>query len=181
MSKYLQRGCYHFQEFANRNSPYAKHVDDLLAQLSTHIGRSMPMKAISAHEVGCGEGLILDQVAKRLGWTVSGNDIDAVAVDMARRLIPDRSIHLHDEAFLFTWFVDVILFCDSLEHIKEWELHLEWAKRKSGFIVIAVPDRHDPNGERDFKATSFDKVMNGWVVKHRETRHARHLTIWARP
>lgn len=176
MSKYLQRGCYHYQEFANPNTTYAKHVDDLLVQLEKHIGHNPILKV---YEVGCGEGLLLNQIEQGLEWSCRGSDIDEVALSMARRLTPwidfDLAHRPPEDAHR-----DVVLFCDSLEHIKEWREHIEWAKG-ANWIVIAVPDRHDPHGERDFKPDFADTILSEWGAPvHRATRHARHLTIWRR-
>jgi hypothetical protein len=185
MSKYLQRGCYHFQEFANPNTTYAKHVDDLLDQLQKHIGMDVierrPEDRTYAIDVGCGDGLILNQIKLRLGWRCEGHDIDPIAVSMARRLNPLDLIHETDSMIGYSPGCDVILFCDSLEHIKNWKGHLEWSKPLTNYIVIAVPDRHDPHGEQDFKPDFADEILSGWKILHRATRHARHLTIWARP
>lgn len=176
MSKYLQRGAYHFVEFANSNSTYGKHVDDLLAQLEKHIGHR---SSTLCFEVGCGEGLILNQIGLRFAWKCEGNDADAIAVDMARRLNPHATIHLMDDLRGYSPGLDVVLFCDSLEHIKTWREHLAWAMQRTLWIVIAVPDRHDPHGERDFAPDSFDPILSEWgECVHRATRHARHLTIW---
>lgn len=178
MSKYLQRGCYHFQEFANSNETYAKHIEDLMRRLAMFIGDSLSRRV---HEVGCGEGLILNQIGLRLGWKCEGNDSDPLAVDMARRLCPHAVIHLHDEVWMCGHKPNVVLFCDSIEHIVKWKEHLEWAKSAAEWIVIAVPDRHDRHGERDFKINDFDDHLSGWKIVHREQRHARFLTIWEAP
>lgn len=174
-SKYLKRGPYHFVEFSNPNEPYAKHVDDVLYWLEQLIGADNGTKV---HEVGCGDGLILNQIDQRLGWQCTGNDSDELAVSMARRLNPSAGIAHSGSAFLLDHKVDVVLFCDCLEHIKAWKEHLEWAKETARWIVIAVPDRHDRHGVQDFDPTSFDKTLSDWAVMHRATRHARHFTVW---
>lgn len=176
MSKYIQKGCYHFQEFANPNTTYAKHVDDLLKQLKMHIGVGIQL---SAYEVGCGEGLILEQIRQRLGWHCMGSEVDEVAVGIARRLNPNIVFNNTNRPPSDV-LRDVALFCDSLEHVDKPEEFLEWAKGAK-WIVIAVPDRHDPHGERDFAPDSFDPILSEWgTCVHRATRHARHLTIWRR-
>jgi SAM-dependent methyltransferase len=183
MSKYLQRGCYHFQEFANPNTTYAKHVDDLIEQLRDKAPFFDRALNPTVYEIGCGEGLILLQIQLRLKWTVVGSDIDPIALSMAKRLNPTGHFNLIlvglDQCDIRG--LDVVLFCDSLEHIKDWKEQLEVAKQKAKCIVIAVPDRHDPHGERDFKPDFADEILSGWKIRHRATRHARHLTIWERP
>lgn len=186
MSKYLQKGCYHFQEFANPNTTYAKHVDDLLLQIEEHIGGGEDVKGnrIISHEVGCGDGLISDMLAKTLEWDCMGNDTDEIAIGIAQRLCSNFGLRLGSDPWTmgFRCVPDVVLFCDSLEHIKNWRDHLDWAKSVSKeSIVIAVPDRHDPHGEQDFKPDFADAILSEWGAPvHRATRHARHLTIWKR-
>jgi 2-polyprenyl-3-methyl-5-hydroxy-6-metoxy-1,4-benzoquinol methylase len=178
MSKYLQRGCYHFQEFANPNTTYAKHVDDLIGWLRKLVGEDPNVLAI---DVGCGEGLIMNQLELGLGWKTEGHDIDEIAISMAKRLCPRSTIHKSSEMIGYNPGCDVILFCDSLEHMSHWREQLEWAKPLTNWLVIAVPDRHDPHGEQDFKPDFADTILSEWGdIVHRATRHARHLTIWKR-
>lgn len=173
MSKYRDRGAYHFAEFASGGNPYAFHVDDLLLKLGANIGEGLK---ITAFEVGCGEGLILNQIALRLGWRVAGSDIDPYAVDMARRLCPHAVIHLIDVPP--PDLVEVALFLDSLEHVKDPLQMIAWAKRAK-WIVIAIPSQKDRHATHEITEDALDPHLSGWGdIVLRATRHARHLTIW---
>lgn len=177
MSKY--KLPYHFVEYADEHSIYHQHVDDLLMQLQLAIGANPTFKI---HEVGCGEGLILNQIGLRLGWRCTGNDADPLAVNMARSLCPHAMVdQLSNAPFCYAGAkLHVVLFADSLEHIENWTKHLEWAKACAEHVVIAVPDRHDAHGLRDFSPNSFDNYFSDWKCLHSEIRHARHLLIFKR-
>jgi hypothetical protein len=180
MSKY-KRGPYHYVEFCDESSEYHKHVADLIDSINTHIEEKRTTEdAVSLHEVGCGEGLILQQILIHFGWLVTGNDSDDEAARMAQLLI--YNAYTTDDVRTIEPFYNlgpqVVLFSDSLEHIENWRDQLNWAKAKAEFVVIAVPDRHDAHGLRDFKIDSFDEIFKDWTCVHSATRHARHLLIF---
>lgn len=179
MSKYTQLGPYHFVEYTDPETAYAKHVDDLLKVLAKVVGEPGARRVI---EVGCGEGLILNQIYQRLRWVVQGTDVDPEAVRLGNRLCPVARIEkrglTHRVFDATTW--DVVMFLDSLEHIDLWQEHLIWAKGAQ-FVVVAVPSQHDRHGLRDFKTEQLKEFFVGWECVHEATRHARHLLIWKRP
>jgi trans-aconitate methyltransferase len=175
MSKYRDRGAYHFAEFANPGTAYAMHIDDLIRRLGEHIGEGIKT---TAFEVGCGEGLILNQLTLRLGWRVAGSDVDPYAVDMARRLCPHAVVHLIDVPP--PDLVDVALFCDSLEHVEDPLKMIAWGK-KAKWIVVAIPSVKDRHATHEITNDALEPYLSEWGAPvHRATRHARHLTIWKR-
>jgi hypothetical protein len=169
MSKYKERGPYHYVEFCDESSQYHKHVIDFVK----NVDECYDLLESSVHEVGAGEGLILNQLSC-LAHQVTGNDSDPEAVRMAH-LLGNQVALMSDVTNLQP--PDVVLFSDSLEHIENWREHLEWAMGAES-VVIAVPDRHDAHGLRDFKIDSFDEMFKNWTCEHRATRHARHLLIF---
>ena len=171
MSKYKMP--YHFVEYCDRNSIYRKHVDDLIQKIETYI--ALPGRI---YEVGCGEGLILTKL-RECGYETGGNDSDSAAVRMANDLgswVEESS----DRYLRPIEHCKAVLFSDSLEHLDYFKEHIDWAKRSADFVVIAVPDRHDRHGLRDFDIDSFDDIFKGWECVHRATRHARHLLVFKR-
>jgi len=181
MSKYVQRGCYHFVEFATKGSIYNAHVQDLVTQI--RVATFQLPRPLNVHEVGCGEGLILNQLWFHLPGlgTVSGNDADLEAVHMGKLLAPGCLItHEHDipERGVEPR-PDVVLFCDSLEHIAEWQKHLRWAQQAQ-CVVTAVPSEFDRHAINQFGQGAFHSLFDGWKIAHEATRHARHLTIYTR-
>src|SRR5690242_21841497 len=118
MSKYKERGPYHFVEFADKNSPYHAHVSGLIDALAKVIMVGEPN---SIHEVGCGEGLILFKLwcAVANGQRFSGNDADSHACEIAKQLLPTfMPVYLdHDITRAKEMESQVVIFSDSLEHI----------------------------------------------------------------
>jgi SAM-dependent methyltransferase len=183
MSKYAQRGPYHFIDYADCNSQYHAHVEDLCDQILRATGDLKgQFGPLTVHEVGCGEGLILHKLSGWMGMRrlaeFTGNDIDPLALQMAEDLLhPAIRVASTRPSRPF----DVVLFCDSLEHIETWKDHIEWAQRAQ-CVVIAVPSQHDRHAVNEFAADSFDQWFGPeWKLVHRRTREARHLSIWVRP
>lgn len=192
MSKY-NRGPYHFMDYADPNSEYHAHVQDLLEQVGkvTEVlprVESLPglvEPGLLLHEVGCGEGLLLHLMPwhARCFLNCTGNDADAKAVTMGKLLVRNAAIH-HE----WDWpkkhpnrAYDIVMFCDSLEHIANWQEHVEWAARAANCVVIAVPSKPDKHAtHKALTGSSFDHYFGGWEAVHRRTRHARHLVIWVR-
>ena len=182
MSKYKERGPYHFVEYADPNSPYHAHVEDLGEQILRATGDLVgTWGPLTLHEVGCGEGLILHKLS---GWfqrmvELTGNDIDPLAVRMAAELL-HPSIRVWDKRP--DKACDVVLFADSLEHIENWREHVEWAQRAQCVVIAvpSIPDRHAIN--HNLRADTFDVQFDAtWKLVHRKTREFRHLSIWVRP
>lgn len=187
MSKYKERGPYHFSEYADKNSPYHAHVQDLVDKLGTIYEQwdrgSTALKQF--HEVGCGEGLILYRMWHRIGGLISfsGNEADSVAVDFATALLP-HWIHVfldNDITQSKKFDADIVLFSDSLEHIENWREHIEWAKKRAQIIAIAVPSARDRHAINQFNASSFDNLFAfHWKEVYRKTRDYRHVSIWVK-
>jgi len=182
MSKYKERGPYHFVEYADPNTIYHAHVNKLIEEINTHANKFDQMPTF--HEVGCGEGLILWQMSKRESVEgdriYSGNDVDEQAVSMAQLLLPTW-IKVFQEANMprTKGLCDIVLFADSLEHIENWAEHLHWAAH-SKYVVIAVPSIRDKHAINKFELTSFHQ--QSWTVNmncvYYKTREYRHVTIW---
>lgn len=175
MSKYKERGPYHFVEFCNEKSDYHQHMARLASNTAEHMGSGKP-----CIDIGCGEGLLLNQLAGSIHDVfLVGIDADVEAIRMARLLSPSVRFELAKD--LSEWPRNVLdeqysvaVFADSLEHIQNWKEHLEWAKTHAESIVIAVPDRHDPHGLRDFKEDSFKDIFSGWRQWLAFTANCRH-------
>jgi trans-aconitate methyltransferase len=180
MSKYKERGPYHFVEYADKNSIYHSHVNNLVDEIDIHLPEFGITQRL--HEVGCGEGLILWQISKRKGDCVyTGNDADELAVEMADFLLPEWITVYHSNNVTKTPERDIVLFADSLEHIETWREHLLWAS-KAKYVIIAVPsirDKHAVNvfGLNSFNGQDWNKDMK---CVYSKTRHYRHVTIWVK-
>lgn len=179
MSKYRDRGPYHFIEFCDKKSDYHKHMDGLLSRIFEHMDRGK----MSVIDIGCGEGLLINLLLTSGDNDVAvfGVDADKDAIGMAETLMPSvvfihaSKIEDWPEQFREKTYT-IAVFSDSLEHIETWREHLEWAKQHAQKIIIAVPDRHDRHGLRDFKIDSFDEIFkDGWSQWLRYTENCRHV------
>lgn len=174
MSKYEDRGAYHYAEFADKKSIYRAHVLDLLAVVQKH---TKPRGDLL--DVGAGEGLISRKLSEA-GFVVRGCDVDKRAVELAAEKGNDVILGTI-ENFVGGHF-DAVLICDVLEHVEDPVDVVEQAKRLAPIIVIAVPDRHDPHACNEILANDvldfFDDA--DWKDVHHETRHARHFFVFKR-
>lgn len=177
MSKYRARGPYHFIDYASGKSAYFHHVNKIVRVIREHF-HGIPR----VHEIGCGEGLILQQL-KNVGCIATGNDIDPEAVRMAKLLHGEPWVQLATGVAgekVPEQTMDLVLFSDSLEHIVTWEDHLRWAKEHAHHVMIAVPSEHDRYAVQEFKLNSFDKIMEGWDAAERFTANKRHVIFYCK-
>lgn len=174
MSKYLQRGAYHYDLFATPGDPYREHVLDLVQQ----IGKVAPKNA-SILEVGAGEGLILSRL-EELGYDVAGCDTDREACRLANMKGNEvwlGTLHRFADRAEF----DVVLFSDSLEHIEDPDEAIAIAQQMAPVLVIAIPDRNDRHAVRQMVPSDVIKwIGDGWELVHSDTRCARHLMVFQR-
>jgi SAM-dependent methyltransferase len=171
MSKY-QRGCYHYDEF-RRDTPYRRHVLDLLQVVQKHVPADSDVL-----DVGAGEGLILHKL-RELGYVCTGIEKDKHALALAA----DKGNEVGNIDFLhIDYSVDAVLMLDVLEHVDDPVGFVEHAKNIARVIVIAIPDRKDPHAVHEIKHNDvldfFDDLQ--WTNVHDETRHARHLLVFKR-
>lgn len=175
MSKYQQRGAYHYAEFADPKSIYRAHVLDLLMKISDFVPPGGQIL-----EIGAGEGLILSELEKK-GFDCIGCDTDRKAVDLAEEI--DQAVVLPGsiEQWKGKWF-DAVLLCDVLEHVQDMPAMVRQAQELATIVVIAVPDRPDRHAvhmvDPHRVMVMFDVL--DWRLLHDSRRHARYLLIFKR-
>jgi 2-polyprenyl-3-methyl-5-hydroxy-6-metoxy-1,4-benzoquinol methylase len=171
VSKYRQRGAYHYAEFA-QNTPYKHHVLDLIDQIQ----KVLPAKS-SLLDVGAGEGLILSRLAA-LGYRCKGCDLDPHAITLAEERNNDVR-HGTIQDFMRERF-DAVLLCDVLEHVPSPIAVMAQARELAPLVVIAVPDRHDRHALHEVDPAAVKSYMepSGYKCVHQSQRHARHLLIF---
>lgn len=176
MSKYEQRGAYHYEEFRRTTSIYRAHVLDLVAKIEEFV----PARG-DILEVGAGEGLILDQLGQR-GFVCDGCDVDVTAVLLAKQKgnsVELGSIELYIGRAKKT---DAVLLCDVLEHVENPIAVMAAAREIADVVVIAIPDREDRHAIHDVDPAAVKLYMepSGYECVHQSQRHARHLLIFKR-
>ena len=173
MSKYSQRGDYHFQEYKAGKSPYFKHVQDAMLVLERWLEPDH-----SILDVGCGEGLFVFLLSAK-GWLTTGIEIDSHAVQLAakRNL---RVIEMPFERVDDSSHYDAILFMDSLEHVDDYESVLATAGSMTDKLFIAIPDRDDPHATKMITPDDVIAALPGFEIQHLEQRHARHFMVFTK-
>lgn len=170
MSKYEQRGDYHYRAFQNPDDPYHKHVTDVVKRVREAIGLSSTLL-----DVGAGEGLVIDQLQKE-GIYCLGCEIDQHAVDIASR---KGNPVIKGMASAFDgWSFDAVIALDVLEHVGDPHHLVErMFAMASSLVVIAMPSVEDPHAVHDLGIDEFE-IPGQWHCTHRETRHYRDLAIF---
>lgn len=176
MSKYRDRGAYHYAAFNKQRDPYRLHVIDLVEALQSVLS---PGSVIL--EVGCGEGLIMNKL-KESGCYPVGCDTDPYAVDLGKwhgNLIRLGTVH----DFAGSHF-NAVLFLDSLEHITDWKDALKvgagMLERKE-ILAVALPDREDKHAVNDPDEIWKHVTEMRFDPVHQSTRHARRVMILRKP
>ncbi|MGY1681938.1 class I SAM-dependent methyltransferase [Geodermatophilus sp. SYSU D01176] len=85
-------------------------------------------------EIGCGEGLLVEQLDRSRFKHFTGVDISAVAIERARALEDDRTVFVRAEAETYVpdRVFEVIVFNEVLEYFDE---PLELVRRYEAFLV----------------------------------------------
>lgn len=173
MSKYQQRGDYHFQLFKTKGDPYREHVLDVVAKVVEHAPAHC-----NIFDAGAGEGLVTHLLIEA-GFSATGCEIDGSAVALAAgRQLPIEQVSFEESDHVA---YDAILFLDTLEHVDDYRRVLSKAKSMTGLIFIALPDRHDPHATVQVGRQRIIDEFEGWTLLHDETRHARHFMIFKDP
>jgi 2-polyprenyl-3-methyl-5-hydroxy-6-metoxy-1,4-benzoquinol methylase len=164
-------GDYHYQDFADRSSPYHHHVTDLVHEIERFVA---PFSGIL--DVGCGEGLIMSQL-EAVNYHCFGLDIDQIAVQIGQKKgnqIRHGTIDSElDDAY------EAVLLCDVLEHVADFDATIEKAQKVArSFVVVAVPDRHDAHAVRQNVVSAVIDKFKGWELLKSSCRHARWLMIF---
>lgn len=171
MSKYLQLGAYHYELFAKKGDPYREHVLDLIEKIEEHVTTGGDI-----YEIGCGEGLIIDQLKQR-GFNTEGCDVDQAAVVLG---VMKGNLIRKGECFLEDREWDAVLLCDVLEHMEDPSAVMAHARSIAPVVIIAVPDRPDRHACHQINpdAVRTYMVQNGFECIHQSRRHARYLWIF---
>lgn len=178
MSKYRDRGAYHFDLFKIKGDPYREHVLDVVAKVRRF---ASPLGFSVVLDVGCGEGLIATQLTQA-GFRVVGVEPDPWARELAAKH-GFRVQHISFESVPQGLSFEAVLFLDVLEHVGHPKRYIEMAKGMTKKLFIAVPDREDPHGDWTFEPDEMRKLAlgDGWEEGHFETRHARHFFVFYKP
>lgn len=96
----------------------------------------------SVYDVGCGAGLILAELQRKLGPQVqfAGFDVSPQAISMARQY-ENESLKYYNEDFLTSHAPrpDVVLLLDVFEHVPDYLGFLESLRRKTGWVIFHIP------------------------------------------
>jgi SAM-dependent methyltransferase len=133
----------------------ADHVVSLARQASLPAG--------SVAEIGCGDGALLAELASRgFGRSLTGFDISAAAVDLARgRAIPRvASLEVFDGERLpvAEGAFDLGVLSHVLEHVAEPRALLREAARACRALIVEVPLERNASGGRAAKRASSEEI-----------------------
>ncbi|MEX2401388.1 MAG: class I SAM-dependent methyltransferase [Rhodothermales bacterium] len=123
---------------------YRKHLEGFYSELIDAIGRT---ECDSLLDAGCGEGFVLDAVAKEYpDMRLSGIDVSEKAIEYAKSHFGDRArfrpgsvykLPFSDKSF------DTVLCSEVLEHLEDPNRAIEELKRVARkYVIISVP--HEP-------------------------------------
>lgn len=115
-----------------------KALQDMLKQQLIPLDR--PLKVL---DIGCGHGILTDQLESNSSWTIDGADLNLTALKMGqagrgKKYFYDITEHHPDMVEIY----DAVLLFDVLEHIPEPRVFLDSVVRHvapEGYIILNVP------------------------------------------
>lgn len=134
--------------------------------------RELPKRA-SILDLGCGDGVPVDEILIKKNFLVTGLDISEVQIERARRNCPRGSFQVKDMAGLEfgEYSVDAVVAYYSIFHLPR-KKHLEFLKKINSFletggkILITMGDK-DFEGLHDFHGVQMWSSHYG-IEKNRE-------------
>lgn len=113
---------------------FLKQTSDL------NIDGQRPLKGL---EVGCGNGILRQQLERNVSWTIEGADINEAALELNPKLRGATYYYdILEKRPEFKEAYDFIVLFDVLEHIDQEKNFLEGIKfhlKKDGYLFINVP------------------------------------------
>lgn len=150
-SKYIWRGAYHYAWY-NRKSGWYYDLANKVADFCQG----------STLDVSCGDGLVSKLISDR-DYAVTGMDMDPVAIEMAKILVPKGKFLVKDvcqSGIRGHW--DYLACLNTIEHLKEPRVILDILEKnidKGGIIITDKADPSRPLGPAHVKEYALDELL----------------------
>lgn len=119
---------------ATRYGPACRHRRRIVINLV----RRIPHRRIL--DLGCGDGLLLAELSKKIDAELVGGDVSATAIECARRNIPNAHFEVLDaRCAIPEGTFDVTVMSELLEHIEDDDALLRNLAPRTQYVVISVP------------------------------------------
>lgn len=151
MNKYTERGAYHFRWYTNQEVDWYTLSVNMIVDFCKG----------STLDLGCGDGLVVNLLTNN-GYDVTGVDKNAVAIEMAKELVPSARFLLKqiDKPTKGRW--DFLSCLNGLQDMQDKEAIVSIFEKNinKGAIVIAHKNTTSQNELSDlfksYKTKSFD-------------------------
>jgi SAM-dependent methyltransferase len=133
---------FEWYELAKDNHFWCKWRFQVLLRQFQDLGilRSTPLKGL---EVGCGNGVVLQQIEHSTNWTIDGVDLSEKALSLVNITRGETFLYdIHDRHPDFKENYDFLILFDVLEHIndpKPFLTSLLYHLKPSGWLFVNVP------------------------------------------
>ena len=156
-------------------------------QVMTQLAGSLLSHCRSAAEIGCGNGLLQQEIENRYQKPVTGFDLNELALQKnVSRISPLYCYDIHQRNPEFRGHFDLLLLFDVLEHIEDESEFLQSVKfhlASSGALLINVPAHQSLYSDYDraaghirrYSVNQLAKVVEGNGLK------VRFITYWGLP
>src|SRR5438876_9137272 len=107
--------------------------------------RGLELETTSIAEIGCGNGVVVQQFSETYRTTVDGFDLNPNALTHAAARLPNTRFfcyNVHDRISELSERYDWVILFDIIEHLRDPELFLEsvmFHVKRKGYIAVNVP------------------------------------------
>jgi len=140
--KYTQEDVINFYNSAS--STWNLNIDALRMEINDYFLGTILSTCNTILDLGCGGGAVSNYYATR-GFTVTGVDISPKMIERAKQryALPNLYFYVGDMMVMGdNWLFDLVILCDSLEHVLDMDMALHHALRMvkmDGYIYITIP------------------------------------------
>ena len=126
-------------KIANEEHFWMKWRFSVIQKMKKHL----PAPSEPVLEIGCGNGIVINQMEKHMGYKIDGCDLNKYALDLAKKTNGDLMVYnIYDKDPKMTKKYSMVILLDVIEHIEDDVDFLKAAcahLKPGGKVLVNVP------------------------------------------